>query len=123
VPVPWVNVVPAWHVLVRLANLAAVHCRDGPAGDPLDVTANVAVHTRDDGPLHSVPTAECAAHLLHDPEESECPVIGTTERRSSEAGATGRNERTAAMTVRSAGLADSPTVASYGPPHTCTPVP
>ena len=33
---------------VRLANLAAVHCRDGAAGDPLDITANVAVHTRED---------------------------------------------------------------------------
>jgi hypothetical protein len=55
VPVPWVNIVPARHVLVRLASLAAVHCRDGPAGDPLDVTANVAVHTRDNGPLHSCP--------------------------------------------------------------------
>ena len=51
VPVLWVNVVPARHVLVRLANLAAVHCRDGAAGDPLDITANVAVHTREDGTI------------------------------------------------------------------------
>jgi len=36
---------------VRLANLAAVHCRDGAAGDPLDITANVAVHTREDGTI------------------------------------------------------------------------
>jgi hypothetical protein len=54
-PDSWVDVVPARHVLVRLANLAAVHCRHGPAGDPADVTANVAIHTRDDGPLHSCP--------------------------------------------------------------------